>query len=295
MKPVKPVRKHSAPPWPVGLAAELFAMVSVAAVCIMALGFLVPKHLLPWTPLAWNDPVTPLTPWKIAALRHDPSHCRALLAEAGVTVAEAPNRMDEDYCVVEDAVGLPSGGPQLVFEVQPPPPPQPGSPEAAALAAKLAADAAAGLPPPEPPGPRLVSSVPMMRCPVAVGLVLWHQRGLNPAAASIIGSRIKRIQHNGTYACRKMRTGDKRQPPRPSQHATANAIDIVGFEFENGRVLKLPGAWKGQEDETEDGAAFMKAARDSACQYFKMTLGPDYNALHADHLHLDMGGLRGCR
>jgi hypothetical protein len=40
--------------------------------------------------------------------------------------------------------------------------------------------------------------------------------------------------------------------------------------------------------------------RDGACRLFATTLSPDYNAAHADHLHLDQanrgaGGWRACR
>ena len=34
--------------------------------------------------------------------------------------------------------------------------------------------------------------------------------------------------------------------------------------------------------------AFLREVRDGACRLFPTTLSPDYNAAHADHLHLDM-------
>jgi hypothetical protein len=32
-----------------------------------------------------------------------------------------------------------------------------------------------------------------------------------------------------------------------------------------------------------------------ACGFFDAVLGPDYNAAHRDHLHLDRGAYRACR
>jgi len=56
-----------------------------------------------------------------------------------------------------------------------------------------------------------------------------------------------------------------------------------------------------QRDWPGNGAegAFLRDARDGACKLFATVLSPDYNAAHADHLHLDQaqrrGGWRMCR
>ena len=42
-------------------------------------------------------------------------------------------------------------------------------------------------------------------------------------------------------------------------------------------------------------ARFLTAARDEACRFFNVVLSPDYNRLHANHFHLDLGGFRMCR
>ena len=41
--------------------------------------------------------------------------------------------------------------------------------------------------------------------------------------------------------------------------------------------------WTGGSEE----AAFLRRARDEACEVFGTVLSPDYNAAHADHLHFD--------
>ena len=48
--------------------------------------------------------------------------------------------------------------------------------------------------------------------------------------------------------------------------------------------------------ETEDAAlAFLRRIRDGACGLFGTVLSPDYNAPHADHLHMDMAAWSVCR
>jgi hypothetical protein len=96
------------------------------------------------------------------------------------------------------------------------------------------------------------------------------------------GSTVSRVQHVGTYNCRNVY---HREQGRRSQHATANAIDIAGFTLANGREVRLLRDWKAE------GApgAFLREVRDGACRYFGAVLGPDYNAAHRDHFHLDKG------
>jgi hypothetical protein len=76
-----------------------------------------------------------------------------------------------------------------------------------------------------------------------------------------------------------------------SQHATANALDVAAFRLSDGRTVRVREDWN---DPGERGA-FLHAVRDGACSVFAVTLSPDYNAAHHDHLHLDMGRGPFCR
>ncbi|VVT14760.1 extensin-like domain-containing protein [Erythrobacter sp. EC-HK427] len=128
----------------------------------------------------------------------------------------------------------------------------------------------------------LAPAAPEMTCPVAVGLVLWLEHGVQPLAMEAFDSRIARIEHLGTYNCRRMYNA----PDAPwSEHATGNAIDIAAFVLEDGRRISVLEDWP---DEGEK-ARFLRDARDAACPAFGAVLSPDYNAAHADHLHLDHG------
>jgi hypothetical protein len=76
-----------------------------------------------------------------------------------------------------------------------------------------------------------------------------------------------------------------------SQHATANAFDIAGFRLRSGRVVSVKLDW----GKTNTAGRFLFIARDGLCDWFNLTLSPDYNADHADHFHADMGWWRSCR
>ncbi|WP_239450533.1 extensin-like domain-containing protein [Loktanella sp. S4079] len=129
------------------------------------------------------------------------------------------------------------------------------------------------------------------RCPIALRLAMWEQHSLQPAAQDLLGTSVAEILHIGSYNCRAMRTGSADDPPRMSTHATADAIDISGFTFADGRRVSLLNHW----DDNMPEAAFLRQARDGACRFFKLTLSPDYNTLHADHFHLQSVGWGLCR
>lgn len=129
---------------------------------------------------------------------------------------------------------------------------------------------------------------PVLTCPVALSFALWERQVLQPAARAILGSEVTAIDHYGSYSCRRI-YGDA--TGRPSQHATANALDVAGFRLRDGRRITVAADWS---DPGPDGR-FLRAARDGACRTYQTVLGPEYNAAHRDHLHLDRGPYRICR
>jgi len=135
---------------------------------------------------------------------------------------------------------------------------------------------------------RLAPKAPVMTCPLALGYALWERQVVVPAARRILASPVTRIDHFGTYACRTIygRPGE-----RPSAHARAGALDVGGFRLADGRRITVLGDFR---KETAEGR-FVRAARDGACQTFGVVLSPDYNAAHADHLHLEQAGYHLCR
>ena len=127
-------------------------------------------------------------------------------------------------------------------------------------------------------------------CATALRMAMWTRHGLQPAAREIVGSEVRTIRQNGSYNCRRIRSSTG-ATNRWSTHATADAVDVIGFDLADGRRVRLIADWEGETPE----ALFLRSARDSACTWFATTLGPDYNALHADHFHLQARGWGACR
>ncbi len=103
-------------------------------------------------------------------------------------------------------------------------------------------------------------------------------------AAHGLGEDVVGIDHIGSYSCRVMRTS-RGAGERMSTHATAEAVDVVAIRLADGRRLSLIDDW-GEE---------LQGVRDSACDWFRVVLSPDYNALHRDHFHLQNRGWGLCR
>jgi hypothetical protein len=128
---------------------------------------------------------------------------------------------------------------------------------------------------------------PVTTCSLSAALY-WWQRDIQRLSRQILHTKIRRIDQLGTYACRNINgaaTGNR------SEHATADAIDIEGFETQDGRRITVKDDWL---KPTAEGR-FLRAAHDSACGVFGEVLGPDYNSLHANHFHLDEAAWTICR
>jgi len=117
-------------------------------------------------------------------------------------------------------------------------------------------------------------------CPVAAALHLWETRIVQPAARRHFATSVERINHSGSYSCRRISGSAEADF---SEHATADAIDVTGFELANGQRVEVVEDWDG----TGASAHFLRDVRDGACQLFTTVLSPDYNQAHRDHLHFD--------
>lgn len=132
---------------------------------------------------------------------------------------------------------------------------------------------------------------PKMACPVAAGLALWEWHVVQPAARRIFGQRVDVVDQLGVWNCRRIAGSTSM-----SQHSTADAIDIAGFRLADGTKITVLDDW----NEGGKKAAFLREVRDGTCDLFSVVLSPDYNAAHADHLHIDQTdrgafGRRSCR
>lgn len=195
---------------------------------------------MPWTPLDFGQPVGAFTGRKLAGLTSNAARCRALLDRAGVRYNALPPR-SVGQCAYSDAVRfLPGGARTIAWD----------------------------------PADLGIS------CPVAAALAIWEWEVVQPAARRHFGSQVVRIDHYGSFSCRRLYG---RSEGDWSEHATADAIDIAGFRLDDGSRITIRRDWHGGPKR----AAFLREVRNGACRLFSTVLSPDYNAAHADHLHLD--------
>ena len=124
-------------------------------------------------------------------------------------------------------------------------------------------------------------------CETASTFAGWARYGVDRAARSYLGAPLARIETYGSYSCRNVAGSTRR-----SAHARAEAIDVAAFVLADGRRIVVDGDWNGG---TSAEREFLRVVRDSACKRFGTVLSPDYDAAHADHLHLEVGGGSFCR
>ncbi|MBX3532724.1 MAG: extensin family protein [Xanthobacteraceae bacterium] len=127
----------------------------------------------------------------------------------------------------------------------------------------------------------------LLRCSAAASLVLWERHVLQQEAERVLKNKVRAIRTLGSFSCRNIY---HKKDARLSQHATANAIDIASFTFEDGSSASVLKDW-GKAERGE----FLRGVRDGACRFFGGVLSPDYNAAHANHFHFDMGWWKVCR
>ena len=125
---------------------------------------------------------------------------------------------------------------------------------------------------------------------MALGLARF-ERVLQEEAETQLQSRVKRIAHAGTYSCRHM----ARYRGWVSEHSYANAIDLRSMTLANGKtvvVLKDFGPLDSEPSAPESQFLRRSARRAYDEQIFSVVLTPFFDALHRDHLHLDMARYR---
>lgn len=137
-------------------------------------------------------------------------------------------------------------------------------------------------------GVRLSSDA--VSCGMSAALAMWLAHDVRPLAVALLKSDVKSVRQLGVYACRNI-LGNTAFKAFRSQHATANAIDIAAFKLADGRTISVLKDWKSSGPEAE----FLRIIHKRACRYFRVALGPDYNAAHANHFHLDRGAFKRCR
>ncbi|WP_375408105.1 extensin family protein [uncultured Methylobacterium sp.] len=83
----------------------------------------------------------------------------------------------------------------------------------------------------------------------------------------------------GSYECRGQ---NHSTDAKLSEHALANAIDVMGYGFSNRAPIRVGASAAGTPE-----ASFQAVVQAKACGFFRTVLGPGSDAAHANHLHLD--------
>lgn len=209
-----------------------------------------PAEWNPWAPLSVDHPLTPVTRLKLSQLINNPTECSAALATASGKALSYTSL--DDYTPV---TGCPL---ENVVRIE--------------------------------RSDITFSSPFTVTCPWAVAWTMFERNELQRLALTHMDSRVERIDHYGSFACRNIYN---RAEGRRSQHATASAFDIAGFRLANGERVSVLDDWA---ETGESGSAnFLRAFQDSACDYFGTVLGPEYNQAHANHFHLDTSNYGFCR
>jgi hypothetical protein len=86
-----------------------------------------------------------------------------------------------------------------------------------------------------------------------------------------------------SYLCRPVNNAEG---GNISEHGFADALDVIGFALEDGRTVTVESGWS---DALSEDGRLLRFAHDAACSVFTTTLGPEANALHRDHFHVDLG------
>mgnify|MGYP001806399486 CR=1 FL=1 len=132
----------------------------------------------------------------------------------------------------------------------------------------------------------------VVSCPMARTIGRLEAEVVQPAARARFGQGVRRIHHAGTYDCRVRRTQTKvaaslggSRGGRLSEHSKGRAIDIMAFELDDGTMVSVKRDWRGQGAKS----AFLQEVARASCSVFNVTLTPNHDRLHHDHLHLDIG------
>ncbi len=132
-----------------------------------------------------------------------------------------------------------------------------------------------------------LANIGPVTCPTAEELAGWARYGVDRAARQILGSPLRQIVTMGSYSCRNVAGTGRR-----SAHAQAEAVDVSAFILADGRKISVLDDWS---DGTPAEQRFLRVIHASACKRFGTVLGPDYNAAHRNHFHLEQGSGPFCR
>lgn len=127
-----------------------------------------------------------------------------------------------------------------------------------------------------------LSSPVTTNCEMAAALAEWAA-DVDAYAGAALDSPLAEISTGTSYMCRARVGGGEEFT---SEHGFANAVDVVGFTLANGDSMSVEENWL---PATAPEGKLLRQSHGAACGLFSTVLGPEANADHEDHLHLDLG------
>ncbi|WDR02021.1 extensin family protein [Devosia algicola] len=127
-----------------------------------------------------------------------------------------------------------------------------------------------------------LSSPIITDCAMASSLPGWAG-AIDGYLGAAQNTNLETILVGTSYMCRKRNNA---ADGLTSEHGFADALDVVGFALGDGTNVKVADDWL---PASSAGGRLLRLAHDAACARFTTVLGPEANALHRDHLHLDLG------
>jgi hypothetical protein len=141
-------------------------------------------------------------------------------------------------------------------------------------------------------GPTGIRYSPAVSVDCSFALVLSEvERIIQEEAQTHLGSPIVRITHLGSYTCRGVVGRLRGWSGGISEHSFGNALDLATLQPKKGVIASVlhhyePGV---PEPRTKQGV-FLRALRKRIRNELSIrALGPDFDASHRDHYHLDAG------
>ena len=127
-----------------------------------------------------------------------------------------------------------------------------------------------------------LSSPVTTNCAMAGALADWAGE-VDAYARARLGHALLRLETGTSMMCRN-RVGDGNG--FMSEHGFANALDLSGLTLDNEQTIAVEKDWL---PATTPEALLLRQAHGAACGRFTTVLGPEANADHSDHFHLDLG------
>lgn len=125
-----------------------------------------------------------------------------------------------------------------------------------------------------------VKPAAILRCTMAAAVADWVRNDIAPLAVSL-GTTVSELDNFDSFECRGR---NRVKGAKLSEHGLANALDVRGLKFADGKTLSLTDRTVPRETRERVLA--------SVCARFTTVLGPGSDWYHEDHIHLDLAQRR---